>query len=138
MKRYFVHRYMQIFAKFAIDAETQQDAITLSDDAADNIERFINRDFVSEDEEQTVKSGTLIRIQDAEQVEEFLVDEAGDDFHDNSRNYDVEGRPQFSAEATIPRILREHRILASNPSGITDKQRERLLSSISSVLRAIA
>lgn len=138
MKRYFVCRYMQICAKFAIDAETHRDAITRVKNVSYNIERFIEQAFVTEDEEKTVESGTLIRIDGVDQGEGFLVDEAGDHLNNGSTFYDENGNLENTANAAIPRVIRENRVLASDPANITDEQREELLSSISSVLRAIS
>ena len=96
MKRHFVHIYHTMRSKFAVDAESHKDAIDkaqeiflLSSPVRSGMMGLVTPSMELDVHAQ-VGLGYLLS-EDADEVTGFLVDEVGDEGHENSLFYDERG-----------------------------------------------
>jgi len=91
--RYNVHVYAVVRIKVAVHANDHQEAMEAADDILARNADLLQWYKVPPELEASIQAPMILHCESAEETVGYLVDEDGDDEHENSRFYDEERRP---------------------------------------------
>jgi hypothetical protein len=90
--RHYVHIYASVRVKIAVDADSHAEAIAAATDHFSSSGHALLNRYVR-DERQVTETPQVVHTEYADDISGYLVDEAGDDDFQRTRNYEANGEP---------------------------------------------